>query len=55
MKKLLIDYAEVLSKPFPVTAMAELAHRADTPVPDFQQRYWDHRGPYDRGQSSRDY
>lgn len=55
MKQLLIDYAEVLSKPFPDTAMAELAQRAEMPVPEFRQRYWDHRGPYDRGQSSRDY
>lgn len=55
MKQLLIDYAEVISKPFPDTAMTELAQRAEMPVSDLRQRYWDHRGPYDRGQSSRDY
>lgn len=55
MKKLLIDYAEVLSKPFPDTAMADLAHRAGIPLSDFRQRYWEHRGPYDCGQPSRDY
>ena len=55
MKKLLLDYAEVLSQPFPDTSMVELAHRTDIPVPDFRQRYWEYRGPYDCGQSSRDY
>ena len=35
MKKLLIDYAEVISRPFPDTAMTELAQRAAMSVSDF--------------------
>lgn len=40
MKKLLIDYAEVISRPFPDTAMTELAQRAAMSASDFRQRYW---------------
>lgn len=55
MKKLLIDYAEVISRPFPDTAMTELAQRAAMSASDFRQRYWEYREPYDCGQSPRDY
>ncbi len=55
MEKVLIDYAEVLSNPFPEKTMAELAQRVGMSTPDFQERYWRHRAPYDTGQSSREY
>ena len=54
MKKLLIDYAEVISRPFPDTAMTELAQRAAMSASDFRQRYWEYREGYDCCQWTRD-
>lgn len=55
MDKVLIDYAEVLSRPFAQETMAELAQRVNMEASEFEQRYWQCRPPYDLGQSSREY
>ncbi|WP_058234589.1 HAD-IA family hydrolase [Devriesea agamarum] len=52
---LLIDYAEVLSKPFSDDSMTSLARQLHMDVSEFKERYWEYRAPYDRGQSDRDY
>lgn len=55
MNHVLIGYAEVISMSFPKSAMTEFAHVARLPPSEFEQRYWELRVPYDRGQSPRDY
>lgn len=55
MDEVLIDYAEVLSKPFPPGTMTELARLVNLEPSEFERRYWEYRPPYDQGQSSREY
>lgn len=55
MNQVLIDYGEVLSRPLAAEAMSGLAHQLGMSLPEFRQRYWEHRAPYDRGQPDREY
>ena len=47
---LLCDYGEVLSRPHPAAAVAELAALAGVDGARFPALYWEHRVAYDRGE-----
>lgn len=55
MKKVLIDYAEVISRPFAHEIMLKLAELVDMDPAVFEERYWALRPPYDCGQPAREY
>jgi putative hydrolase of the HAD superfamily len=49
VRALLVDYGEVISRPQPPDAIAAMASLVDLDVPEFSERYWGYRVPYDRG------
>ncbi len=52
---LLVDYAEVISRPQAAAAIAELAALAVLADDVFLRRYWEHRVGYDAGAPTGDY
>jgi putative hydrolase of the HAD superfamily len=52
MAVLLVDYGEVLSEPQPPEPLAAMARITGMALPDFVERYWEHRPAYDRGGSA---
>lgn len=54
-RALLVDYGGVISRPQPAEAVAEMAALAQLEVPEFTERYWRERVPYDRGSEARTY
>ena len=55
IRRLLVDYGEVISTPLSETTITDLAALADQPRDTFLDRYWHHRPAYDLGQSPVDY
>jgi len=53
MPALLVDYGEVISRPQPPEAIAAMASLVGLDVPEFRERYWGHRLPYDLGGEAR--
>jgi len=49
VRALLVDYGGVISQPQPAEAVAAMAALAGLGVPEFSERYWEHRLSYDRG------
>ncbi len=49
MDALLVDYGEVISRPQPPEAIAAMASIVGLDVPEFRERYWGNRVPYDLG------
>ncbi len=52
---LLVDYGEVISEPQPAEAIEAMASLAGLEVPEFVQRYWQHRPFYDAGADAHAY
>jgi putative hydrolase of the HAD superfamily len=52
MAVLLVDYGEVLSEPQPPEPLDAMARITGMALPDFVERYWEHRPAYDRGGSA---
>ncbi|MCW2919816.1 MAG: hydrolase superfamily-like protein [Actinomycetia bacterium] len=52
---MLLDYGEVISLPQPADDIAAMAALAGQTLATFQDRYWRHRDPYDRGQAPHAY
>lgn len=52
-RALLVDYGEVISRPQPPQAIAAMASLVGLDVPEFRERYWEHRIPYDLGGEAR--
>jgi putative hydrolase of the HAD superfamily len=50
IRRLLVDYGEVISSPLPEDTITDLAAVADEPRATFLDRYWQHRPAYDLGQ-----
>jgi putative hydrolase of the HAD superfamily len=55
IRRLLVDYGEVLSAPLAEEAIADLAALAGQPRASFLDRYWRFRPPYDLGQPALQY
>ena len=55
IRRLLVDYGEVLSAPLAEDAIAALAALADQPRSAFLDRYWELRPAYDLGQPAIEY
>jgi putative hydrolase of the HAD superfamily len=55
IRRLLVDYGEVLSAPLAEEAIADLAALAGQPRAIFLDRYWRLRPPYDLGQPAVEY
>jgi putative hydrolase of the HAD superfamily len=55
IRRLLVDYGEVLSAPLAQEAIADLAALAGQPRAIFLDRYWRLRPPYDLGQPGVEY
>jgi putative hydrolase of the HAD superfamily len=55
IRRLLVDYGEVISTPLPEDAITGLAALADQPPATFLDRYWHHRPAYDLGQPATGY
>jgi putative hydrolase of the HAD superfamily len=55
IRRLLVDYGEVLSAPLAQDAIADLAALAGQPRAIFLDRYWRLRPPYDLGQPAVEY
>src|SRR5258706_11418326 len=55
IRRLLVDYGEVISTPLSENTITDLAALADQPRDTFLDRYWHHRPTYDLGQSPADY
>ena len=55
IRRLLVDYGEVLSAPLTEVAIADLAALADQPRATFLDRYWQLRPAYDLGQPPTEY
>ena len=55
IRRLLVDYGEVISTPLSENTITDLAALADQPRDTFLDRYWHHRPAYDLGQSPADY
>jgi hypothetical protein len=55
IRRLLVDYGEVISVPLPETTITSLAALADQPRATFLDRYWHHRPAYDLGQPATEY
>jgi putative hydrolase of the HAD superfamily len=55
IRRLLVDYGEVISAPLPETTITSLAALADEPRATFLDRYWHHRPAYDLGQPATEY
>jgi putative hydrolase of the HAD superfamily len=55
IRRLLVDYGEVLSAPLAEEAIADLAALAGQPRASFLDRYWRFRPPYDLGQPALEY
>jgi putative hydrolase of the HAD superfamily len=55
IRRLLVDYGEVISTPLPEETIIDLAALAGWPRDTFLDRYWRHRRPYDLGQPVSDY
>lgn len=49
MKKVLIDYGEVISESFPLKNLVEMAELSGLEPGLFERRYWQCREPYDAG------
>ncbi len=49
MRAVLVDYGEVISRPQSQQTLRTLAELTELEVPELEQRYWEHRPPYDRG------
>jgi putative hydrolase of the HAD superfamily len=52
---LLFDYGMVISEAQPPQAVREMAALAGLELPEFVNRYWEHRPAYDRGAAARTY
>jgi putative hydrolase of the HAD superfamily len=50
IRRLLVDYGEVISTPLPENTITDLAALAGQPRATFPGRYWHHRPAYDLGQ-----
>jgi hypothetical protein len=50
IRRLLVDYGEVISTPLPEDTVTGLAALAGQPRAIFLDRYWQHRPAYDLGQ-----
>ncbi|HET6175224.1 MAG TPA: HAD family phosphatase [Gaiellales bacterium] len=55
IRRLLVDYGEVISTPLPENTINDLAGLADQLRDAFLERYWHHRHAYDLGQPPADY
>ena len=55
IRRLLVDYGEVISSPLPEETIVDLAALAGRPGATFLDRYWHHRPAYDLGQPVTDY
>jgi putative hydrolase of the HAD superfamily len=55
IRRLLVDYGEVISAPLPAETITSLAALAGQPSAVFLERYWRHRPAYDLGQPDADY
>lgn len=55
IRRLLVDYGEVISTPLPQSTITDLAALADQPADTFLDRYWQHRPGYDLGQPPAEY
>jgi hypothetical protein len=55
IRRLLVDYGEVISTPLPEDTITDLAALADQPRAIFLGRYWQHRPAYDLGQPPAEY
>jgi len=54
IRRLLVDYGEVISTPATPGPINHLAALADQPRDVFLERYWPHRCAYDLGQQPAD-
>ena len=55
IRRLLVDYGEVISTPLPENTITDLAALAGQPPATFLDRYWHHRPAYDLGQPATEY
>ena len=55
IRRLLVDYGEVISAPLPEETITDLAALAGRPRAAFLDRYWHHRPAYDLGQPDTEY
>jgi putative hydrolase of the HAD superfamily len=55
IRRLLVDYGEVISTPLPESTIPDLAAIAGLPRATFLDRYWHHRPAYDLGQPATGY
>lgn len=55
IRRLLVDYGEVISAPLPQGTITSLAALADQPRAAFLDRYWHYRPAYDLGQPASEY
>jgi putative hydrolase of the HAD superfamily len=55
IRRLLVDYGEVISTPLPENTITDLAALAGRPRAAFLDRYWYHRPAYDLGQPPAEY
>ena len=55
IRRLLVDYGEVISAPLPQSMITSLAALADQQPTAFLDRYWRHRPAYDLGQPATEY
>ena len=55
IRRLLVDYGEVISTPLPESTITGLAALAGQPRATFLDRYWHHRPAYDLGQPAAEY
>jgi putative hydrolase of the HAD superfamily len=55
IRRLLVDYGEVISTPLAESAITDLAALAGQPRAAFLDRYWHHRAAYDLGQPPAEY
>jgi putative hydrolase of the HAD superfamily len=55
IRRLLVDYGEVISTPLPESTITDLAALAGQPRTTFLDRYWQYRPAYDLGQPPAEY
>ena len=55
IRRLLVDYGEVISAPLPEDTITDLAALAGQPRAAFLHNYWQHRPAYDLGQPPAEY
>ncbi len=54
-RSILVDYGEVITEPQPAEDLARMAAMLELDVPDFVERYWQHRHAYDLGGSAAEF